>query len=135
MYRWPDTRRILLKVLSPFGETTTTLQPGQVSKLADPGEDSPAAVVHIVLLPGTQDGLEKRPRAKVEVYAAGESVALDVADEISTYLVGRFHYVPDEEDLGLIDDVAVESTPAPVPYPDDVVSLVSATYRLTCRPL
>ncbi len=135
MHQWPDDRRILSAVLEPFGSTTYSLEPGFTELLAA-GETAP--IIHLTRAGGTgetQDGVERVRRIKVEVYAVGESTAEDLAEAISTYLVGRFHYDPANEDMGLIDTVVTESVPTPVPYPDDVISLVSALYRTVCRPL
>lgn len=136
MTHWPDDRRILNNVLEVFGATTYQLQPGFVQALADDPGARP--VVHLTRVGGpgvSADGVERTRRLKVDVYAAGETAAEDTAEAIHDYLVGHFHYDEANEDLGLIDTVRTESDPAAVPYPDDVVSLVSATYRTVCRPL
>lgn len=136
MPKWPDDRRILANVLEVFGSTTYQLEPGFVEALANDTNARP--VIHLTRVGGpgeNADGVESTRRLKVDVYAAGETAAEDVAEAISDYLVGHFHYDADNEDLGLIDTVRTESSPAAVPFPDDVVSLVSAAYRTVCRPL
>lgn len=131
MYSWPDVRRILALQLEPFAEVTYQLQPGFHDGIVSGGRP----VLHLVQVGGAESGVERTVRVRADVYAAGESAAVDVAEAIASYLVGRPHYVPSDETLGLIDTVGVESVPTPVPYADDVISLVSATYRAVCRPL
>lgn len=136
MTHWPDDRRILANVLGVFGSTTYQLEPGFVQALADAPDARP--IIHLTRVGGpgqSADGVERTRRLKVDVYAAGETAAEDVAEALHDYLVGHFHYDANDEDLGLIDTVRTESDPAAVPFPDDVVSLVSATYRTVCRPL
>ena len=136
MPRWPDDRRILANVLEVFGSTTYQLEPGFLATLANDSDARPTIHLTRVGGPGEDaNGMERTRRLKVDVYAAGETAAEDVAEAVSDYLVGHFHYDANDEDLGLIDTVRTESSPAAVPYPDDVVSLVSATYRTVCRPL
>lgn len=134
MHSWPDDRRILAAVLEPFGSTTYSLEPG----FSDPILSGEGPVIHLLRAGGSGEdlnGVERTRRIRVDVYAAGETAAEDVADAISTYLVGRFHYDAANEDAGLVDTVSTETDVAAVPYPDDVISLVSATYRTVCRPL
>lgn len=137
MYRWPDDRRILANVLQVFGSTTYRLEPNFVAAIAN-SPDTTRPIIHLTRIGGpgeSADGVEKTRRLKVDVYGAGETATEGIAEAISDYLVGHFHCDVDNEDLGLIDTVRTESSPAAVPYPDDVVSLVSATYRTVCRPL
>lgn len=131
MPRWPDQRKILATVLDPFGQTVGRLVQDWQEQVTD---EQP--LLHLTKV-GTPDvgQLERTDRVKVDVYALGEPAALDVAEGVLEYLTGHFHYVPDDEDLGLIDDVSVESGPVPVPQYHEEIVLVTATYRCVARPL
>lgn len=131
MARWPDQRKILRYALAPFGTVVGTLTVDWEKRVT-----AEKPLLHLVKV-GTSDvgELERTDRLKVDVYGRGETAALDVAEDVLSFLVGHYHYVPDQEDLGLIDDVSVDVGPTPVPQYQDGLALVSATYRLVARPL
>lgn len=128
MYRFPKTRDILTAIAGMYGTSAKRLEPGWETSWGLP-------VHHVHSLGGTTDGPLRTDRLRVDTYAAGDNAALDAAEELSTALADRYHYVDGREDLGLIDLVTVESGPAQVPYASDTLSLVSVTYRAQIRPL
>lgn len=135
MPSWPDQRRILARALEPFGATVGQLAAGWQSRVT-----AGAPLLHLSKV-GTPDvdELGRTDRVKVDCYAIGEPAALEVAENVLSFLAGHYHYVPDDPDRdpvpGLIDNVEVESGPVPVPQYHEEIALVTATYRCVARPL
>lgn len=128
MYTFPNTRDILFEILKLYGTPAFRLEMGW-----DTEWDMP--VHHIHSVGGTSDGPFRTDRLRIDTYAVGDDPANHEAETVRTALADRYHYAAGHEELGLIDRVTVESGPAQVTYPSDTISLVSATYRATTRPL
>lgn len=69
------------------------------------------------------------PRVDIDVYATTEEAASPVAGRVLDRLLGRAHATT----AGVIDRAEVEVLPHEVPYDDDGVRLVTATYRVSTR--
>ncbi len=124
---YPDTRLIVFDMIDGrdfAGHTVRAfyrLQPGPDGKII-PGS------VLVYPLGGTESQIDRTDRIGVDVYAIGTD-SQAIAEAIRDLLV------PGPHETYHIDDVAVETTPADVPYADPDIQLTQAIYRLTCRPL
>lgn len=128
MYVFPNTRNILFEILRLYGTPAFRLEAGW--------EDQWTFPVHqITSLGGDVTGPLREDRIRIDTYGPSDDDANDAAEALVAALADRYHYVDGQEQLGMIDRISVESSPAQVPYPSDTVSLVSATYRAALRPL
>lgn len=86
-------------------------------------------VIKISRLGGDASRFTATPRVDIGVYASTVAVAAPLADRIVQRLVGRAHATS----AGVIDRTDVEVLPHSVPYDDEAIRLVTATYRAATR--
>lgn len=86
-------------------------------------------LIKVTRLGGDATRFTAVPRVDIGVYATTEAVASPLADRVLDRLLGRAHATA----AGVIDRTEVEVLPHEVPYDDDGVRLVTATYRVSTR--
>ena len=122
---FPDVALVLIEV---FADIAAAASAATVTNLpADLQAVLP--VIRVRRLGGGDDRWTDAPRVDVEVYAATRAVAVPLAEQLRQRLLSRPHATAH----GVIDRAVTEVGPQEIPYEDQDVRLVAATYRLSLR--
>jgi hypothetical protein len=118
---YADAEKLLVAALEAFGETGTVLPDG----LADL-----PLFIRMERVGGNDDRVTDTARVAVEVYAPTRAAAWDAARGIQQYLIAGPRRIPG---AGIIDRIGTEVGPQDMPYDDQRVRMVSATYEVASR--
>lgn len=130
---FPSVPRALVAAL---GERFTVYAATRFPGPGDPYGDVQALiaagtpVARVLRLGGRRDRLTDYARVVVDVIAADEPTAEDLAEEIATWLADTR---PIRAAGLLLDGADVEIAPHPLPYADPSISQFSATYVVSSR--
>ncbi|HMG44993.1 MAG TPA: hypothetical protein VK611_26910 [Acidimicrobiales bacterium] len=121
---WPDPHVILMALLEDF---TTSPVVGPRLHL-DFQRDMP--LIHVRKVGGTNDKITDFARMSVDVYCRTYPEASALAEGIRQRLMAYPYILPG---AGRLDRCEVESSPFEVPWSDDTLRYLTATYLITTR--
>lgn len=101
---------------------------GDVQTIAGGGH----GVIRIVTIGGSRDRFDAHQRVAIDVIAANEGLAEDLAESICTWLLDSR---PIRGGGLMLDEATVEVAPHEAPYADPSISQFSATYVVSTRRL
>lgn len=123
---WPDVHTVLPLLFADLVANPAT-QIGGPRLPSDLQQRLP--YVQVRAIGGAGDRITDRPRTDVRVYAATYPVARDLAGVCQQRLLNYPHITT----AGNVDWVDTEVRPTEVPYEDETLRLIAATYRLSFR--
>lgn len=122
---FPDVEKALIDV---FADLSAAVSATAVARLP-PDLQQMLPVIRVRRLGGGDDRWTDSPRADVEVYAATRAVAVPLAELLRQRLLSG----PHATGHGVIDRAVTEVGPQEIPYEDQDIRLVTATYRVALR--
>lgn len=122
---FPDVERVLMDLFADLATaasaTVVTVVPANLQQALP--------VIRVRRLGGADDRWTDRPRVDVEVYGTTRAVAMPLAKTLQARLLSW----PRATAHGVLDRADTEVGPQEIPYADQDVHLVTATYRLALR--
>jgi hypothetical protein len=92
---------------------------------------SGGVVVRVLGLGGNRDRFNASQRVAIDVIAASEGEAEDLAEDIATFLIDTRPIRA--TGIGMVDGAEIESAPAEASYADPTITQFSATYVVQTR--
>jgi hypothetical protein len=120
---WPDPHIILMELLADLVDAPI-VGPRLYENFQ---KDMP--VIRVRKVGGSNDKITDFPRMSVDVYARTYPEASELAEAVRQRLLAYPHMT----DAGRLDRCEVEASPFEVPWSDDTLRYLTATYVITTR--
>lgn len=121
---WPDVEALIMDLIGArFGDPT------HVGNTAPADLQTRLPYARVLALGGTDDWVTDTAAIDVDVFAANRSQSMRLAMQCRADLLGSVHTIP----TGLLDHCYTRVRPRRLPWPDERIVLIGATYDVTTR--
>lgn len=120
---WPDPHIILMEVLADLVDSDI------VGPRLHANFQAEMPIIRVRKIGGSNDKLTDFARMAVDVYAATYPEASQLAEAVRQRLMAYPHFT----DAGRMDRCEVEASPFEIPWSDDTLRYLTATYIITAR--